>query len=176
VDASPLVVSVDGRVAVDLELFGDGALPRSRARALDPRPRARRLRASWRVGRLRAALPGLAEDLLARTDAELLAMPPLDELTDRQLLALLGRVGEALEAVHGHEVLLGLLVTKRAPRFTGASVALRVLANARAAGPHRRGGRGAPPRGARPGATARAAGGAAADGRAGRGLVTAPDR
>lgn len=134
VDASPLVVTVDGRVAVDLELFGDGDLPRSRARALDPRPGARRLRASWRVGRLRAALPGLAEDLLARTDAELLAVPPLDELTDRQLLALLGRVGQALEAVHGHEVLLGLLVTRRAPRFTGASVALRVLANARASG------------------------------------------
>ena len=134
VEASPLVVTVDGRVAVDLELFGDGDLPRSRARALDPRPPARRLRASWRVGRLRAALPGLAEDLLARTDAELLAVPPLDDLTDRQLLALLGRVGEALEAVHGHEVLLGLLVTRRAPRFTGASVALRVLANARASG------------------------------------------
>ena len=134
VDVSPLVVTVDGRVAVDLELFGDGDLPRSRARAIDPRPGARRLRASWRVGRLRAALPGLAEDLLARTDAELLAVPPPDDLTDRQLLALLGRVGEALEAVHGHEVLLGLLVTRRAPRFTGASVALRVLANARATG------------------------------------------
>ena len=134
VEASPLVVAVDGRVAVDLELFGDGDLPRSRVRALDPRPGARRLRASWRVGRLRAALPGLAEDLLARTDAELLAVPPLDDLTDRQLLALLGRVGEALEAVHGHEVLLGLLVTRRAPRFTGASVALRVLTNARASG------------------------------------------
>jgi pyruvate,water dikinase len=76
----------------------------------------------------------LAGDLLARTDAELLAVPTLDELTDRQLLALLGRVGEALESVHGHEVLLGLLVTRSAPRFTGASVALRVLANARADG------------------------------------------
>ena len=132
-DASPLVTCVDGRVAADLELFGD-VVPDHRLASVDPRPRIRRLRASWRVGRLRAALPSLAEDLLATTDAELLAVPPLEDLTDRQLLALLGRAGQALEAVHGHEVLLGLLVTRQAPRFTGASVALRVLANARATG------------------------------------------
>jgi pyruvate,water dikinase len=133
-DASPMVVAVDGRVAVDLDLFGDVAAVPGRWAALDPRPRIRRLRAAWRVGRLRAALPGLAEDLVQRTDGELLAVPALGELTDRQLLALLDRSGEALRAVHGHEVLLGLLVSRSAPRFTGAAVALRMLASARAAG------------------------------------------
>lgn len=133
-DASPLVTTVDGRVAVDLELFGEVPRPRGRWSAIDPRPRIRHLRAAWRVGRLRSALPDLAADLLARTDAELAGMPPVEDLTDRQLLALIDRAGDALVAVHGHEILMGLLLAEATPRYTGASVALRVLAHARADG------------------------------------------
>src|SRR5439155_19451719 len=52
VKLSPLVTTVDGRVAADLDLLGARATPRSFLRRLDPRPPARRLRAAWRVGRL----------------------------------------------------------------------------------------------------------------------------
>ncbi len=133
-ERSPVVVSLEGGVAVDLELFGEDGGERSVGERLDPRPRLRRLRAAWRVGRLRAALPDLALDLVERSDAELSGVPPLHELTDRQLLALLDRCRQALTALHGHEVLIGLVVDPGAPRLTGASVALRVLAEARAEG------------------------------------------
>ncbi|MGI8758996.1 MAG: PEP/pyruvate-binding domain-containing protein [Acidimicrobiales bacterium] len=130
---SPVVVCIDGRVAIDLELTGV-APPQSPPSRLDPRPRLRRLRAAWRVGRLRAALPGLAEDLVERADSELAAVPALDTLSDRQLLALLDRGSRALVAAHAHEVLIGQLIAPDAPRLTGTSVALRVLAHARERG------------------------------------------
>ncbi len=132
--ASPVVVTVEGRVAVDLELFGEVGEAKSFGSRLDPRPALRRLRGAWRVGRLRAALPDLATDLVARTDAALGAVPPLAELSDRQLLAVLDRCRDALVGLHGHEVLIGLIVDPGAPRLTGVSVALRVLAQARAEG------------------------------------------
>ncbi|MBW3613718.1 MAG: pyruvate, phosphate dikinase [Actinobacteria bacterium] len=131
---SPVVVSLPGGVAVDLELFGEDIGKRSLGQRLDPRPRLRRLRAAWRVGRLRAALADLALDLVQRTDAELAAVPSLDELTDRQLVALLDRCRQALTALHGHEVLIGLVVDPGTARLAGASVALRVLSEARAEG------------------------------------------
>jgi pyruvate,water dikinase len=130
---SPVVVCIGGRVALDLELTG--VVPRqSPPSRLDPRPRLRRLRAAWRVGRLRAALPGLAEDVVEQADAALAAIPALDTLTDRQLLASLGRASQALVAIHAHEVLIGQLVAPDSPRLTGTSVALRVLAHARERG------------------------------------------
>jgi pyruvate,water dikinase len=103
------------------------------ARALDPRPAVHRLRGAWRVGRLRAALPHLAEHLLERTDTDLRRIPALEELSSRQLVALLHRSREVLRALHAHEVLMGLL-TDAGSTLTGASVALRVLANAREEG------------------------------------------
>lgn len=134
-DRSPVVTAPGGRVAVDLELFH--AAPERPApwyRRLDPSPRIRRLRAAWRVGRLRSALPGLAEDLIERTDTDLAEVPDLDELTARQLTALLRRGQDALVALHGHEILVGLLAAGRQPQLTGTAVALRVLARARADG------------------------------------------
>ncbi len=131
---SPVVVSLEGGVAVDLELFGESGDAPSLGQRLDPRPRLRRLRAAWRVGRLRSALPDLAQKVIERTDAELAVVPPLDELTDRQLVAMLDRCRQALRALHGHEVLIGLVVDPGSPRLTGAAVALRVLAQARAEG------------------------------------------
>ncbi|HEY3238550.1 MAG TPA: PEP-utilizing enzyme, partial [Acidimicrobiia bacterium] len=131
VTASPVVVTVGGRVAADLRLLG--ALPGrpSRWSRLDPRPPLRRLRAAWTVGRLRAALPGLAADLNATLDAELGSVPPLARLSDDSLLLLLERAVEALVSVHGHEMLAGLLP---APPGSAASIALEALASGRAQG------------------------------------------
>jgi pyruvate,water dikinase len=129
--ASPVVVTVDGRVAADLRLLGADPTPPTLWSRLDPRPSLRRLRAAWTVGRLRAALPALAADVTAGVDAELAATPRLDRLDDEQLLLLLDRARETLGAVHGYEMLAGLLPP--AP-LTGASLALDALAAGRAAG------------------------------------------
>lgn len=134
VEDSPLVRVLGGWVALDLDLLESRQeAPRLRER-LDPRPRLRRLRVSWRVGRLRAALPALARDVIEAADHALGGVPPLGELTDRQLVALLHRTGPALRSVHAHEVLMGMLVDPDAPRLTGASAALRVLGRSRQAG------------------------------------------
>jgi pyruvate,water dikinase len=129
--ASPVVVTVGGRVAADLGLLGALPGPRSTWSRLDPRPPFRRLRAAWTVGRLRAALPGLAASVTASVDAELAAVPALGRLPDDALLLLLQRAGDALAAVHGYEMLAGLLP---APVQSAASVALDALAAGRAEG------------------------------------------
>lgn len=131
---TPLVVTVRGHVAVDLEATGEAAGSRTVAQRLDPRPRLSRLLSAWRVGRLRAALPGLAEDVVRNCDDALAAVPSLHALSDRQLLAVLTRGAHALASLHAHEVLMGQLVDPDAPRLVGTSVALRVLAHARSAG------------------------------------------
>jgi pyruvate,water dikinase len=136
--ASPVVTTVEGRVAADLDLLGEGDGPASVLQRLDPRPPIRRLVAAWRVGRLRAALPSLASDLVATADADLLAMGAVEDLSDRALLGLLERSAQGLTALHGHEVLMGWLVpagaASAATTTTAASVALRALAAGRAEG------------------------------------------
>jgi phosphohistidine swiveling domain-containing protein len=131
VDASDVVVCVDGHVAIDLYLAGEIAPRRSALHKLNPVAASRNLRGAWRIGRLRAALPRLAEHLLDRTDADLEAVPPLAELTSRQLLGMLHRARSILRALHAHEILMGMLTDTGGNRMTGASVALRVLAEAR---------------------------------------------
>jgi len=108
--ASPVVRTVGGRVAADLELFG--IVPRRGAawRHLNPVRGTRRLLAAWRVGRLRAALPALAGDVLARVDGDLTAVDDLRNLPDAALVQLLARAGQELVALHGHEVLAGMLL------------------------------------------------------------------
>ncbi|HEX2575543.1 MAG TPA: PEP/pyruvate-binding domain-containing protein [Aquihabitans sp.] len=129
--ASEVVVSVAGRIAIDLRLAGE-IRPRQRlVDRVNPVPSVRKLRAAWRVGRLRAALPSLAERLLDRADADLEGVPALGDLTSRQLIALLHRSQVALRALHAHEILMGMLTDTGRNRMTGASVALRVLAEAR---------------------------------------------
>jgi pyruvate,water dikinase len=130
-EATDAVVAVGGHVAVDMRLAGEIRTPISLWQRLNPIPAARRLRVAWRVGRLRAALPVLAETLVDRVDADLESVPPLDELTSRQLVGLLRRSQVALRSLHAHEILMGLLTTTGHNRTTGASVALRVLAQAR---------------------------------------------
>jgi pyruvate,water dikinase len=131
VDASDVVVCVDGHVAIDLRLAGEIKPKRTMLHRLNPVASSRQLRGAWRVGRLRAALPRLAEHLLDRTDADLEAVPPLTQLTSRQLIALLHRSRAILRALHAHEILMGMLTDTGGNRMTGASVALRVLAEAR---------------------------------------------
>jgi rifampicin phosphotransferase len=131
VDASEIVVSVAGHVAIDLVLAGEIKPKHKILNRLNPIPAIRRLRGAWRVGRLRSALPRLAENLIDRTDADLEAVPPLTELTTRQLMALLHRGRVILRALHAHEILVGMLTDTGGNRMTGASVALRVLAEAR---------------------------------------------
>jgi phosphohistidine swiveling domain-containing protein len=131
VDASDVVICVDGHVAIDLRLAGEIKPRRTIAHRLNPIPAARRLRGAWRVGRLRSALPRLANNLLDRTDTDLEAVPALTELTSRQLIALLHRSRVILRALHAHEILIGMLTETGGNRMTGASVALRVLAEAR---------------------------------------------
>jgi pyruvate,water dikinase len=55
-------------------------------------------------------------------------------LTSRQLVVALERFRAALRAVHIHEILVGLVLHPEDTRLTGSSVALRVLAQARAEG------------------------------------------
>lgn len=129
---SDVVVAVDGRVAIDLKLAGD--IPTRRSNALHPVRAAASVRSAWRVGRLRAALPRLAENLLRQTDRDLAAVPSLRTLTVEQLSALLHRAQPVLRALHAHEILMGMLVSRAASQVTGVSVALRTLARGRAAG------------------------------------------
>lgn len=131
VEASEVVVCVDGHVGIDLRLAGEIKPKHRIARKLNPIAGFRSLRGAWRVGRLRSALPRLAENLIDRTDADLEGVPPLTNLTSRQLIALLYRSQAILRALHAHEILIGMLADKGDNRMTGASVALRVLAEGR---------------------------------------------
>ncbi len=131
VAASGVIVSMAGHVAIDLRLAGEIVPKRSLVQKLNPMPGARRLRGAWQVGRLRAAMPTLAQQLLDRVDADLGAVPALSELTSRQLVGLFHRGHGVLRALHAHEILIGMLTDTGRNRMTGASVALRVLAEAR---------------------------------------------
>jgi phosphohistidine swiveling domain-containing protein len=127
---SPVVVAIDGRPAVDLDLLGLSPVRRRWWARLDPRPPGRRLLAAWRVGRLRAALPALATDVLAEVDGEMRALPRLDRLAPSQLVTLLERSGDVLRTLHGYEVLAGQLLASDTNAPTAASRALEVLAEA----------------------------------------------
>ena len=95
----------------------------------DPRGTAAAQRLASRAAAGRAHR--VAEHLLDRVDTDLEALPALDALTSRQLVALLVRGREVLKSLHAHEILIGLLMDATESRMTGASVALRVLAEAR---------------------------------------------
>lgn len=132
IEGRQIVVAPGGRVAVDLELTGEVVQrKRSILRLLDLRPGIANVRSAWRVGRLRAALPGIAMDVIDRTDTELRGVVDVSTLTDRQIVALIERTQRALVSLHAHEILMGLVVDPEAPEITGASVALRVLGEAR---------------------------------------------
>jgi pyruvate,water dikinase len=133
-ERSPVVTAVGGRIAADLELFGLAPSKRGIGRLLNPAPAARRLLASWRVGRLRAALPGLAADLLATVDTELTGVGDLCELDGEALLATIERTRADLVALHGHEVLAGMLLAGEGDRSSAAALALAEVAAGRGGG------------------------------------------
>lgn len=133
-DGPDLVIELDGWVAIDLERTGEITRDKRRPPWFAIATRFRRLRSAWRVGRLRSALPSLADRLIDRVDADLESIPPLDEMTDRQLVALLGRGRAGLRSLHAHEILMGLLTDSAETKLTAASVAMRVLAEARTDG------------------------------------------
>ena len=134
-ERSPIVVAVDGMAAADLVALGVDPSGGGRLRRLDPRPPARRLRAAWRVGRLRSAFVELATDLIGRVDADLSAVPALDELANHELVAILRNGRRTLASLHGHEAIAGLLIpSTAAASVTGASLALSAVAQAHAEG------------------------------------------
>jgi phosphohistidine swiveling domain-containing protein len=131
---SPVVTVIDGRPVADLHLLGATSERLSIPRKFDPRPPARRLRASWRVGRLRRALPAIARDVVARVDADLEAIPGLDDMSNGDLFAVLHNGREYLRALHGQEALAGMLIPDGAESVTAASMALSALSEVRAEG------------------------------------------
>jgi rifampicin phosphotransferase len=133
-EMTEVVVSVEGHVAIDLQLAGEIIPQRSIGSRLNPVPAYRRAKQAWTVGRLRSAMPMLANRLLDQVDGDLERIPALADLTSRQLLALLRRSQAVLRALHAHEILMGMLTDTGRNRMTGASVALRVLAEARQEG------------------------------------------
>lgn len=130
----PAVVSIGGRVAADLQLFGYRPTKKTFLSLLDLRPPVRRLSKAWSVGRLRAVLPTLSIDLLDRTDQELARVPALGLLSDEQLLRILANGRQMLIALHGYEILAGALVADDAEASSAASIALRALAEGRMEG------------------------------------------
>jgi pyruvate,water dikinase len=134
VRSSPVLTTVRGRAAVDLELLGVVCTRRSLWRRLDPRPGARRLLAAWRVGRLRVALPTLASDLVEAVDEDLAAVGMLADRTEADLLRLLDAGRRELATVHAMEMLVGMLCDVGAADVALPVVAMQALRDGRAEG------------------------------------------
>ncbi|TFH17704.1 MAG: hypothetical protein E4H05_06085, partial [Acidimicrobiales bacterium] len=132
-ERSPVVTTVGGWAAADLELIGVVEARSSLRRRVDPVAILRRLTTAWRVGRLRVAMPGLASDLVATVDRDLGEIPRLDTLTMEELVDLLDRSRRELATVHSYEVLVGILMIAQGTT-SGAAVAVRALHDARSAG------------------------------------------
>lgn len=128
--ASPVVRAVDGWAALDLELLD---VEHTRHR-WSPLYGARRLAAAWRVGRLRTALPELAADLTDEVDGHLADVPALADMGDADLVAVLANSVSDLTAVHGYEVLAGMLLGPEAGTTPAEVVALAALARGAEAG------------------------------------------
>jgi len=131
--SSPQVTVVSGRVACDLELLGVVPGRRPAMVFLSPRRGFRHLVSAWRVGRLRAMLPELAHDLVATADDELRSIGPLDSYDDLELVQILTRAREWLVALHGHQVLAGMVLPS-GTSATAAGIALQAVSAGRALG------------------------------------------
>jgi pyruvate,water dikinase len=135
--SSPVLTTIDGRAAVDLELLGVVSGHRSWRSWISPSAILRRLGAAWRVGRARVALPTLAADVVATVDEHLESIPALDALAGSQLLDLVHDARRELVTVHTYEILAGMLLhasPTAEPAPSGAAVALHGLAAGRADG------------------------------------------
>ena len=132
VAASDVVVCVDGHVAIDLRLAGEIKPKPTHGQQAEPDP-----------GRLVACeehggWAGCVRRCRAWPNTCSTAPTPISRRfrrsassTSRQLIALLHRSRAILRALHAHEILIGMLTDTGGNRMTGASVALRVLAEAR---------------------------------------------
>jgi pyruvate,water dikinase len=120
---SPVVTTVHGRVAADLELFGY-VRTRSPLGPLDPRPAVRQLGVAWHTGSLRAQLPSRVAELVAETDRWLAGIVP-SSASEAELVAILTRAVETLRRLHHNEALAGTLLPPAAT--TAAALALRAL-------------------------------------------------
>ena len=131
---SHIIAVVGGRLAADLELFGTVPAGGRAGRWFRPLAGARRVVVAWRVGRLRAALPALAASVALQADSDLTAVGPLPELGDRGLVDLLDRLRQELVALHGHEVLAGMLLKEEGDRPSLPATALLAVRQGRADG------------------------------------------
>jgi phosphohistidine swiveling domain-containing protein len=134
IDASPVLLTVGGRVAADLELLGWSRPRRRPISALNPVPPVRRLVAAWHLGRLRSCLPTVVDGLVRGTDASLRAVPALGSLSDPELVSLASSVRRQLVAVHGHQILSGMLLPSDDDRASAVALAMPAVAAARATG------------------------------------------
>ena len=130
IERSPVVTSVGGRAAADLELLGWVRARRGWG-VLNPLPPARRLLAAWHVGRLRRALPRFATDRIDVADRYLASVPSFDRLPDAALLTTLARVREELIRVHAFQILAGMLLPSADDRPGASTLALSALARGR---------------------------------------------
>ena len=127
--ASPVLTTVGGWAAADLELLGYVPPGRRALRLVDPRPGARRLAAAWRVGQVRAQLPARVTTLLTGTDAALADVPAATQMDDDDLIRVVTRGQELLAELHEAEVLSATL-SGRAPASV-PKIALERLAHGR---------------------------------------------
>lgn len=124
-ESSPVVMTVHGRVAADLELFGY-VRKRSPLGVLDPRPALHQTRVAWRTGVLRGELPARVTTQLGEVD-EWLSRVDLVSATERDLVGLLDRAVDVLRGLHHSEALAGTLLPPA--RRTATALALEVLAD-----------------------------------------------
>jgi rifampicin phosphotransferase len=90
------------------------------------------LKAAWRVGRLTVTMARVVRRPDRHVDSDLVGRPHPEALSPADLLHVLRRSHQTLVALHGHEVLTGMLLDEDgAP--TAAAAALRVLAAERGA-------------------------------------------
>jgi rifampicin phosphotransferase len=135
ISRSPVVTTVGGRVAADLDLLGASPRKTTLWQRLNPAPPARRVGAAWRVGRLNAALPTLSARLVRTVDAHLAQVPDPSELTNEQLLNVLLRTRRTLVSLHGYEVLAGMIGRDdEDAHATAAGLGLHALGAGRAQG------------------------------------------
>ena len=130
----PVVMTITGRAAANLEMFGYRKAKKTLIGRMDLRGPLLRLARSWRVGRLKMALASLAVDLIDRVDQELAAVPPVGQLSDEQLDYVLTNSSQVLVALHGYEVLVGALSPPDEAATSAGSIALRALAEGRLQG------------------------------------------
>lgn len=128
---SPVVTTVGGWAAVDLELLGLTARNPSLRHRMRPTAILRRLAAAWSVGRLRVAMPQLCGSVVATVDRDLATVPALVTLREPDLVELVRRTKHELATVHSYEVLAGMLLPAD-PGAPASLVALSVVAAGRA--------------------------------------------